>query len=264
MSDDKQLEISLPGEWALKKAFGPVLGELGEDMKKLYSVGRDKILLKAYNKIDDKDDGKKANLRVARDVFWNGSFTDEEICAEYFGGILASSRSENGKDDNGIHYADVIKSLSSKQLELHYIIYNSLNKLFLGKEKEINVGQSTELHRESVWFSTLELASTLSLKIDTDLNVLYKQGLLHEYKTDQHRLEENKSLPYIMVKPTTFGVLLYAIAHNSFGEWRRFSVKEFGDFKDIKLPKFYGATLEDLLEVARLKDNENSDDKKNE
>lgn len=91
MTDEKEVALSLPGEWALKKAFGPVLGELGEDMKKLYATGRDRIIAFGYNKISNVDDGKSANLRVTRDVFWNGSFTDEAICAEYFGGILASS-----------------------------------------------------------------------------------------------------------------------------------------------------------------------------
>ncbi len=28
----KELSISLPGEWALKKAFGPILEECGEDL----------------------------------------------------------------------------------------------------------------------------------------------------------------------------------------------------------------------------------------
>lgn len=253
MNDEKQFEVSLPGEWAIKKAFGPVIGELGEDMKKLYAAGRDKVLLAAYNKISNKNDGKKANLRVTRDVFWNGSFTDETICAEYFGGILASSRSGNGKDDNGIHYTDVIKSLSSKQLELHYIIYNSFNKLLTQKGEEVNVGKATILQRKSIWFSTVELKQSLNLKIDTDLNILYKQGLLFEYKADQHQLNKGNYLPYIMVRPTTFGILLYSIAHNKFDVWQKFSTQELGDFKDIALPKFYAESISKLIEITGLK-----------
>ena len=253
MTDDKKLEIALPGEWVLKKVFGPVLGELGEDMQKLYAIGRDKILLAGYNKITNKDDNKKANLRVTRDIFWNGSFSDESICAEYFGGILASSRSEDGKDDNGIHYTDVIKSLSSKQLQLHYVIYNSLNKLLSKEEKSINVGQATELQQKLIWFSAIEFIKQLNLKIDTDLNVLYKQGLLHEYKADKFNLEDSKTFPYVMVKPTTFGVLLYAIAHNKFEIWNQFSNQDFGDFEDIALPKLYDTSLENLMVNTGIK-----------
>ncbi len=247
MNNDQTLEVSLPAERILKKAFGPVLWELGEDMKKLYALGRDKIIIKAYNKIFNKDDNKKANLRVARDVFWNGSFSDEEICAEYFGGILASSRSDDGRDDNGINYTDTIKSLSSKQLLLHYIIYNSLNKIFISWENDINVGLSSELQQKSILFSSIELVNNLWLKIETDLNVLYKQGLLYEYKIDTHKIEDEQALPYVMVKPTTFGILLYAIAHNKFENWRLFSTEDFGNFENIVLPKYFDSTIDKFL-----------------
>jgi hypothetical protein len=258
MGDEKNMKLSIPGEWALEKVLNPVLGSIGEDINSLYAIskkGASKIILKAYNKIFSKDDNKKVNLRVARDVFWNGSFSDESICAEYFGGILASSRSEDGKDDNGIHYTDVIKSLSSKQLQLHYVIYNSLNKLLSKEGTKVNVGQSTELNQKSIWFSSLELLEQ-KLKIDTDLNVLYKQGLLHEYKTDYFKLEDGKMFPYVMVKPTTFGVLLYAIAHNKFEIWSQFSSNDFGDFEDIFLPKYYDKSLNDLMINAGVKQKE--------
>lgn len=236
-----------------KKLLGKTMDIVNEDISKLYVAGRDKIIEKAVQKVNNINDGKQANLRVTRDVFWNGSFTDEAICAEYFGGILASSRSDDGKDDNGIHYTDVIKSLSSKQLMLHYIIYNSLNRLFVNKEKKINVGMSTVLHQESVWFSALELIDFLELKVDTDLNVLYKQGLLHEYETNQHKLNNGKIFPYVMAKPTTFGILLYAIVHNKFEIWEQFSLKDFGDFHEINLPVNYAGSLDKLLEITGIK-----------
>jgi hypothetical protein len=199
------------------------------------------------------EDGKQTNLRVTRDVFWNGSFTDEAICAEYFGGILASSRSTDGKDDNGIHYTDAIKSLSSKQLQLHYVIYNSLNKLLVSKGDDVNVALSSDINKEEVWFSSIELVESLQLKIDTDLNILYKQGLLLEYKTNTHKLEDGKLLPYAMIKPTTFGVLLYSIAHNKFDTWKQFPMQDFGDFEDIKLPVIYADSIESLLARTGLK-----------
>src|SRR5215213_6779942 len=74
----------------LQKVFGPVLGLVGEDLQRVYAAGRDAILANAYKKVEDPGDGKQANLRVTRDVLWNGSFADSEICAEYFGGIMAS------------------------------------------------------------------------------------------------------------------------------------------------------------------------------
>ena len=55
-------------------------------------------------------------------MIWNGAVTDDEVCAEYFGGILAASRTEDGKDDSAIQFVDCIKAMSAKQLHLHYAI----------------------------------------------------------------------------------------------------------------------------------------------
>src|SRR3989344_8462949 len=113
--------------YAAKKGLGPTLDMVGEDFQKLYEKGRDLIIEKAKGKIENIDDGHRANLRIAREVFWSGSFSEEAICAEYFGGILASSRSKDGKDDDNLYFVNVIKNLSSTELHLHYIIYNSFN-----------------------------------------------------------------------------------------------------------------------------------------
>jgi hypothetical protein len=254
MSEDQnktQLEVRAPGEWALERAFGPVLSELGEDLKRVYASGRDRILAAGYNKIEDPNDGKRANLRVARDVLWNGAFSESEICAEYFGGIMASSRSEDGKDDSAIQFVDVTKSLSSKQLRLHYVIYNSLNKLLVSSGTRINVGMGTELGERKVWFASLELTSTLGLTIETDLNILHRHGLISYYTMDTHVIGQ-KSLPFAWVSPNTFGVLLYACAHNSYDEWRDFDRSDFGEFEGIALPQYYCESLEALLEKVGL------------
>lgn len=251
MSEDKNLAISLPGEWALQKVFGPVLSEVGEDIKKVYAKGRDRLISTAYRKIDDAEDGKQANRRVARDVMWNGAFADDDVCAEYFGGILAASRSIDGNDDDAIQFVDVVKSLSSRQLRLHYILYHCLNLQFAAEEEPINVGQSTELSKKSLWLASRELIDRLDLHIDTDLNILLRQGLLIEYKTDSHQLASETSLPYTMIKPTVFGILLYSAAHNKLNEWRQFSSVIFGDFPSIDLPVLFAPSLEDLVAAVQ-------------
>jgi hypothetical protein len=199
---EKKIAIAVPGEWALQKAFGPALTEIGEDLRKLYAKGRDKLISTAYRKIHDVNDGKQGNLRVTRDVLWNGAFTEDEVCAEYFGGIFAASRSVDGKEDDAIQFVDVIKSLSAKQLRLRYVIYNSLNKLLVAAGKPVNVALDREIQAKQVWFASIELIKTLSLKIETDLNILHRQGLLHEYRTNTHAVSEKQLLPYAFARPT--------------------------------------------------------------
>jgi hypothetical protein len=60
-----------------------------------------------------------------------------------------------------------------------------------------------------------------------------------------------------MVKPTTFGVLLYAIAHNKFEIWNQFSDNDFGDFEDVSLPKHFNNSLNNLLIDSGVKQKEN-------
>ncbi len=257
MTDEKDLTISIPGEWALKKAFGPVLDEIGEDINKLYSNGRNKIIAFGYKKIIDINDGKIANLRVTRDVFWNGSFTDEAICAEYFGGILASSRSANGKNDSGVYYTDLIKSLSSNQLKLHYLIYFSFNKFFILNPQKLNLnpGQASELQLENIFLSTNEITNIIKINdkdVITDLHAIYVKGLVGNFKLDYFKLKNNQMLPYLQVSPTPLGIQLYAIAHNRMDDWLNFSRMDFGIFDTIDTPKLQGNSIKNLLKNAGL------------
>jgi len=54
MADEKNMKLSIPGEWAVEKVLSPVLGSIGDDINSLYAIskkGASKIILKAFNKI---------------------------------------------------------------------------------------------------------------------------------------------------------------------------------------------------------------------
>jgi len=238
------------------KLLGKTAEAISDDLANLYKAGRDKIVSVAVRKTLDMEDGKIANLRVARDVFFNGSFTDEAICAEYFGGILASSRSVDGKDDAGVFYTDIIKSLSSSQLKLHYIIYYTLNKLWLEMPKEKtrpNAGMGTETGQYNIWFSTIEIQN-LGVDVEKDLIALHSKELIgSSYEALGHKLEDGKEVPYTKVGPTTLGIQLYAVAHNKLPVWRNLPLEDFGVFPDIKTPQFFGFSIDDFLKKGKLK-----------
>lgn len=246
---NKQIAIAIPGEWAFKKVLGPILDEIGSDLQTLYKNGREAIISATLRKIDP-DDGKQVNLRVTRDVFWNGSFTDEAICAEYFGGILASSRSTDGKDDRGVYYTDIIKSLSSQQLRFHYLIYFALNKLWLGMppEKERpNVGLDTDLHNYTLWLADQELEA-FGIDFEKDAIAIANKGLIiPNYEAKFHKIDEKHGFPYAWVKPSSLGIQLYAVAHNKLADWRKLPIEDFGKFEDIKTPNFFTLNLADLV-----------------
>lgn len=244
-------QLSAPGEWALQKLFGPSLDAMGADLYRAYEAARNGILNAAIRKTPDMEDGKRTNIRVAHGVLAGGAFSDSEICAEYFGGILASSRSEEGQNDDSIQFVEVTKSLSSKQLHLHYVIYNRMNKLFVANGTQVNVGMSTEIQTQKLWFSSVEL-SLMGLKVDTDFNILWKHGLTSDYQTNIEKRDDGV-VPYCSVVPTTFGVMLYAASHNRYEEWRQFNSQDFGDYKGISLPLIYKNSFDDLVSVATVR-----------
>lgn len=231
------------------KLLGKTAEAISDDFAKLYAKGRDSILNVAIRKTTNINDGRQTNLRVARDVFFNGSFTDEAICAEYFGGILASSRSADGKDDSGVYYIDIIKSLSSQQLLSHYITYRILNKLWLEMPKEKkrpNVGIADELQPYSVYFATMELEK-FGLIIDRDFIALNNKGLISDrFEAQQHKLSDEKMLPYAKIEPSMLGIQLYAVVHNKLSDWRKLPFEDFGEFPNVELPKYYGFSIDDL------------------
>jgi hypothetical protein len=239
--------------YVAQQLFGKTLAEMGDDLNKIYKANRDKLLSKAAAKVVDPNDGAKPNLRVARDVIWNGAVTDDEVCAEYFGGLLAASRSDDGKDDSALIYVDCIKALSSKQLHLHFVIYNSLHKSLVNAGAAVQPGMQDELSQKQIWFATNEL-KRLGLNPIIDLNVLHRQGLVSGYAINQHVLGA-RALPYCQASPTTFGVLLYAAALNYLNSWHQFGNASFSPIPaEIPLPTFIAPNLEALCKVAGLTD----------
>jgi hypothetical protein len=243
------------GTWFGNRLLGPTIDIIGTDLKELYEKGRDRIAKKAIEKTKNINEPGQTNLRVTRDVFWNGAFTDEPICAEYVGGVLASSRTPDGKDDSGVFFLDIIKSMSSGQLKMHYIIYRILNKEFLANpaKHSLNPGQETELGNEELFIPSLGLIDQPNQDLGIILHGLHARNLIGDFERQNHALDPTKVLPYLKFSPTSLGIQLFAIAYNRLGQWRNFAKTDFGDFENIRLPQYVGQSLPQLLESAGLK-----------
>ncbi|UQA51019.1 hypothetical protein [Vibrio sp. ED002] len=100
---------------------------LGGEMKTLVEKSQRNIVSvfkKAEKKCGTKIDQEgTVNARVMKHVYDEARFSDDELLAEYFGGVLASARTEDGIDDRGVYYSQIVKSMSSYQLRCHYFFY---------------------------------------------------------------------------------------------------------------------------------------------
>ena len=243
--------VAVGAAWAAKKVLGPTLDAMGGDLASFYKFGVEKILASAYRKTKDIDDGKATNLRVAHDILQNGAFSTDEFVLEYFGGLLASSRSRDGWKDDATPFVDVVKSLSSSQLRLHYNMYNALEQLAL---RDPEIRQSSSSGSDAVESKTLYLHYN-DVNAAIHLNVLARHGLIGSASftgTSFHYPDDNEKqiLFYMSGDPTIFGVMLYAAAHGVLDVWQVYGRRKMEGVEDIEAPAVFGLSMEELVSKA--------------
>ena len=130
------LGSAIGGAKLVEKLLGPTADYVGVGLrnwaeKRVLNVGR--IFEKAARKLGDKIDiPGSVPPRVLKEILDEGSYCDDELTAEYFGGVLASSRSGTSRDDRAASYLKLTSELSSYQIRFHYITYTVCRSLFLG------------------------------------------------------------------------------------------------------------------------------------
>ena len=128
------------------KILGPTAEYLGGQFKeftqkRIENVG--KIFSNAEKKLGDKlDRSGQVPPKVLRTIINEGSYSDDVIAVEYFGGVLASSRTEVGRDDRGSRLAKMIDNLSAYQIRSHYLIYSTIAELFSNNGNSFNTDEN--------------------------------------------------------------------------------------------------------------------------
>jgi hypothetical protein len=122
------------GKDGLQKLLGPTADYLGQGLRdftkrRIEKIGE--IFQNAESKLGDRIDVKgEVPPKVLKKILDEGSFSNDALSVEYFGGILASSRTESGRDDRGARLAKILDGLSSYQIRTHYLVYSTIKSLF--------------------------------------------------------------------------------------------------------------------------------------
>jgi len=124
-----------------RRVLGPSLDVLGEGLanrSKQVIDNLSSILENAVLKLGDNvpEEGS-VPPRVMKSVIEEGAYFESEIAADYFGGILASSKGETTRDDRGATYSKLLSRLSTYQITGHYYFYETLRLLYSGKNANI-------------------------------------------------------------------------------------------------------------------------------
>lgn len=122
------------GKDGLQKLLGPTADYLGGELqeftqKRIENVGR--IFRKAEKKLGEEiEQPGKVSPKVLKTVINDGSYCEDDVAIDYFGGILASSRNGIVKDDRGARIGSVLDGMSIYQIHSHYLIYSLIKKVF--------------------------------------------------------------------------------------------------------------------------------------
>ena len=118
----------------LQRVIGPSLDVLGsywaERMTDYVNDNRRRIAERAIAK--SAGESGFVHPRVAFDVLERGSYVGGPLAAEYFGGLLAASRTPDGDDDAGVALTGILASMSQLQIRAHFIIYREWAALLKG------------------------------------------------------------------------------------------------------------------------------------
>jgi hypothetical protein len=132
------------------RLLGSSADYLGEELKGLTQKGVQnlkRVFSIACQKLGPRIDSPgHVPPRVLRTILNEGYFADDQVTAEYLGGILASSRSKESRDDRGTYFAGIISRMSSYQIRSHYVLYQNFKHVFDGKRVPFN---HMEFHEKS-------------------------------------------------------------------------------------------------------------------
>lgn len=160
------------GKDGIQKLLGPTADYLGQGLrdftqKRAQTIGE--IFANASSKLGEKINAPgEVPPKVLKAVLDEGSFSNDTLAVEYLGGILASSRSEDGRDDRGARMARVADSLSTYQLRTHYLIYGTIRTLFANSGIPFNMEGRPKMQifiPYSGYFSAMDFSSAEQLQL---------------------------------------------------------------------------------------------------
>ena len=249
----------------VKQLLGPTAEYLGGEVRGLVekcNVNVDRIFRFAVRKTGSRIDAPgQVNPRVLRGVINEGAYTEDELAAEYFGGVLASARTEDGRDDRGVAFVALVRDLSSYQLRLHYLLYRSVRAFFRG-HVNLAVGVPADRARMRIYIPLSIFSAEVGASDDTvgpllehTVHGLARAGLIdapfffgnHEYVKQGW---PDATGPGVLLIPSAFGTELYLWAHGHGNlPVRRFldGSVQFADSDEKSIPQ-------DVLAVPRPED----------
>src|SRR2546423_687260 len=172
----------------VEKLLGPTAEYVGGGIK-TWTENRFNNVKRIFSKAADRlgtrlDEPGRVPPRVLKEILDEGSFCDDELTAEYFGGVLASSRSSVPRDDRGLTFLGVVSNLSAYQVRSHYVFYTLFKKHYNGEKfKTVYPSGNGPYHKIYVPYGVY--AAAMDLGEGENVEALAAHSL---FGLDRHRL----------------------------------------------------------------------------
>lgn len=163
--------LSAATAWSGRKLLGPLFDEMAQDLRQRYAERRARNLeaiLDAGARRLGSELEKPGTVppRLLGLLLDEASWCEDEVLSEYWGGVLAASRTPDGRDDRGITWAKAISRLSRFQVRAHYLLYTAMRHAALSAPP-FDIGQVALLEEmTSVYVPMSAFAAALDLRPD--------------------------------------------------------------------------------------------------
>jgi hypothetical protein len=210
---------AVPG--LMTRVLGPAADEVGEAVRRwtAFRVGNVERIVTAA---DRKTDGARAGQvppRIAHRLLEEGSFCDDELMAEYLGGVLAGSRTPNGRDDRAIGWSELVASLSSLQVRAHFLLYRAWAEVLHGQDA-LNLWDVKDQRKAYLHVDLPEFVALIISDSDVEPNKaighaipgLLRHDLLGDHAWGKRENTNFKTSPYpytLVVQPSPSGMELF-------------------------------------------------------
>lgn len=210
---------------AVSRLLGPTCDYLGSELKeftrrRLDTISR--VFANATEKAGDRlDEPGAVPPRVLRDILNEASFNEDAVSVEYFGGVLASSRTPTSRDDRAAALTSLLSRLSTYQIRSHYIFYSAVRSIHRGSAHTIATDVGCAALETVLRVGSYARLLALSEKETEVINAIFAHtvfGLRREQllgqtiHISQHRFP-NGQFRGIYFQPTPLGAELFLCAH---------------------------------------------------
>jgi hypothetical protein len=257
------LGVALGGKDIIVKLLGPTAEYIGDEAKEFTKKRFENvknIFSNATKKLGNKLESENGTVspKVLKGIIDEGSYCDDFLATEYFGGVLASSRTGISRDDRGAYFNSLISRLSAYQLRFHYLVYHLIKSIY--NKETVNVGLETdrmklrifipfETYHVGMEFFGVEEKESGNILIHT-LTGLNKEGLLDNFYQYGSANFLKAQFPFIdsggiIVEPSILGIELflwaYGLGQRSINDYLKeniifnldHNIKIIGDYKRI-------------------------------